>query len=149
MFNKKNKTNKKVSKNQQTSPSLTMISEGTKIKGSLSSKNDIRVSGNLDGEINCKSRLIITSTAEVEGDVYSVDADISGTVDGSLRVSNKLILRQNANVGGDVYTKTLVVEEGAQLNGACKMGDSIKEPEDEKYEKVKDRSEKIASTASA
>lgn len=138
MFNKKNKPSNNVKNRQPTSPSLNMISEGTKIKGSLTSENDIRVSGKVDGEINCKSKLIVTSKAEVEGDVFSVDADISGNVEGTLKVSNKLILRQSANVGGDIYTKTLVVEEGAQLNGACKMGETISEPVTEEPEEVKE-----------
>lgn len=124
MFNKKNKTKHKVNSTPQTSPSLNMISEGTKLKGTLSSKNDVRIAGQLDGEINCKSKLIVTSSAYLEGDVISVDADIAGNVDGTLKVSNKLILRKSAKVGGDVYTKVLVVEEGAQINGAFKMGEN-------------------------
>lgn len=127
MFNKKNKTPITVNSNSKTSPSLNMISEGTRLKGSLSSKNDIRISGNLNGEINCESKLIVTSSALIEGDLHSVDADIAGKVDGTIKVSNKLVVRQSAIIGGDVYTKTLVVEEGARINGACKMGESKKE----------------------
>lgn len=127
MFNKKNKTPVKVNSTSQKSPSLNMISEGTRLKGSLSSKNDIRISGNLNGEINCESKLIVTSSALIEGNLHSVDADIAGNVDGTIKVSNKLVVRQSAKIGGDVYTKILVVEEGAQINGACKMGESKSE----------------------
>lgn len=106
----------------QKSPSLNMISEGTKIKGTISTQNDIRIAGKLDGEAICKGKIIVTSAAHLDGDITSVDADIAGNVSGTVKVSEKLILRQSANIGGDIYTKLLVVEEGAQVNGTFRMG---------------------------
>lgn len=108
------------SKNQ--SPSLTMISEGTKLNGTINTQNDIRIAGKTDGELTTKGKLIVTSSGVVEGDVKAQDADIAGKINGELRVSNKMTLRQSAVVEGDIYTKTLVVEEGAEMNGAFRMG---------------------------
>lgn len=118
----KNKNHKNVNGTAQKSPSLNMISEGTKIKGTISSQNDIRIAGKLDGEAICKGKIIVTSSAHLDGDLTSADADIAGNVSGSIKVGERLILRQTANVGGDIYTKLLVVEEGAQINGNFRMG---------------------------
>lgn len=104
------------------SPSLNMISEGSKLKGNIESKNDIRISGKVEGEANSKGKLIITSSGLIEGNVKAMDADISGNLVGEIRVSNKLTLRKSAKIDGNIYTKTLIVEEGAQINGDCKMG---------------------------
>lgn len=106
----------------QKSPSLNMISEDTKIKGSINTQTDIRVAGRLDGEIFCKGKCIITGSAKVDGNVTSIDADIAGNITGIVKVSNKLILRNSANVKGDIFTKTLIIEEGAVMNGSCRMG---------------------------
>lgn len=106
----------------QKSPSLNMISEGTKIKGTIKSQNDIRIAGRLEGEVICKGKVIVSSSAHIDGNIASVESDIAGKVDGTIKVSDKLTLRQSANVGGDIFTKVLIVEEGAQLNGNCKMG---------------------------
>ncbi len=119
---KTNKEQNPVNDTSHKSPILNMISEGTKIKGSITSENDIRISGKIEGEALCKGKIIIASSAHVHGDLISVDADVSGIVDGTIKVSNRLILRQSANVGGDIHTKLLVVEEGAQINGNFKMG---------------------------
>lgn len=105
-------------------PSVNMISEGTHLKGNLTTKNDIRVAGTLEGEAKAEGKLIISSTGKVDGDINAVDADIAGKLEGEIRVSNKLILRQSAVIEGDIYTKSLLVEEGAQINGSCKMDDS-------------------------
>lgn len=120
MFKKEEKKTVSGQKNQ--SPSLNMISEGTTLNGTINTQNDIRIAGKTDGELVSKGKLIVTSSGTVEGDVNALDADIAGKVDGELRVTNKLILRQSAVVNGDIYTKTLIVEEGAEMNGACRMG---------------------------
>lgn len=119
----KNKNNKTVTKNTSIqSPTLNMISEGTTLEGTLNSQNDIRIAGRLKGEGISKGKLIVTSSGVIQGDVKVADADIAGRVEGTLRVSNKLNLRDSAVIDGDIYTKSLLVEEGAQINGACRMG---------------------------
>lgn len=136
MFNNKNQ--KTVNGTAPQSPSLNMISEGTKVKGTINSPNDVRVAGRIDGEAISKGKLIITSSGVVEGDVKSADADVAGKVQGELHVTNKLILRQSAVIDGDIHTKTLIVEEGAQMNGTCRMGSDVKsleQPAEAQYNK--------------
>lgn len=128
MFNSNNNKKSSAAKvNTNTSgnnlPSINMISEGTHVKGTLNTKNDIRIAGKLEGEAEAKGKLIIASTGVVDGDIEAVDADIAGKLMGEIHVSNKLILRQSAIVDGDIYTKALLVEEGAQINGACRMNE--------------------------
>ncbi|MDR8391120.1 polymer-forming cytoskeletal protein [Aliifodinibius sp. S!AR15-10] len=106
-------------------PSVNMISEGTNLKGTLKTKNDIRIAGTLEGEAHAKGKLIISSSGRVEGDVKAVDADIAGNLEGEIRVNNKLILRKSAIIDGDIYAKNLLVEEGAQINGTCRMGEQV------------------------
>lgn len=120
------------------SPSVNIISEGTKLKGNLRANSDIRIGGMIDGEAISKGKLIITGKGRVTGNVTASEADIAGKVEGEVKVANKLILRKNAVIDGNIYTKTLVVEEGAQINGACRMGEdmkSISQINDADYEK--------------
>lgn len=107
-------------------PSVNMISEGTHVKGSVSTQSDIRIAGTLDGEAKAEGKVIVSSTGKVEGDVEAVDADIAGTLQGEVRTTNKLVLRQSAVINGDIYTKTMLVEEGAQINGTCHMSEEPK-----------------------
>lgn len=121
MFNN-NKPGKTVSTTAN-SPSVNIISEGTKITGNVHSSSDIRVSGAVEGEALSKGKLIITEQGRVIGDITATDADIAGKVEGEVKVTNRLVLRKNAIIDGNIYTKTLIVEEGAQINGACRMGE--------------------------
>ncbi|HET8864590.1 MAG TPA: polymer-forming cytoskeletal protein [Gracilimonas sp.] len=108
------------------SPAVNIISEGTKLKGNLNSQTDIRIAGHVDGEAASKGKLIVTENGKIVGNLKSVEADIAGRVEGEVKVSNKLTLRKSAIIDGDIYTKTLIVEEGAQINGSCRMGSDAK-----------------------
>lgn len=133
----------KVNTTAPKTPSLNMISEGTHIKGTINSNSDLRIAGRVDGDSICKGKIIVTSSANLSGNMTSTDADVSGRVEGTIRVANRLTLRQSAVIGGDIFTKVLVVEEGAQLNGNCTMGnnkelDSVMDAEFAKSTKIKE-----------
>ncbi|MGM0547262.1 MAG: bactofilin family protein [Bacteroidota bacterium] len=108
-------------------PSVNMISEGTELKGTLDTKNDVRIAGTLDGEAKAKGKIIVSSSGKVDGNIEAEDADIAGNIDGEVRVTNKLILRKSAVIEGDIYTKTILAEEGSQINGSFHMSENIQE----------------------
>lgn len=107
-------------------PSVNMISEGTTLNGTIDTQNDIRIAGKLDGEAKAKGKVIVSSSGKVDGNIEASDADIAGRIDGEVRVTSKLILRKSAIVEGDIYTKTILAEEGAQINGSFHMSENIK-----------------------
>ncbi len=137
MFSKKSSNNGSMSKNsgQEGQPTLNMISEETEIKGNLRTKNDVRISGKLHGELKANGKCIISQSGVVSGDLSANEADIAGTVEGEITIGTKLVLRQTAVVKGDINTKVLLVEAGAQFDGACKMGTASLNPQ--KNEKAK------------
>lgn len=126
MLNSKKSSNNSSSNNSSQSPSVNILSEGTKLTGDLNSQTDIRVGGTVEGEAVSKGKLIVTGNGKIVGNITSSDADIAGRVEGEVRVSNKLTLRASAIIDGNIYTKTLIVEEGAQINGSCRMGSDAK-----------------------
>jgi len=129
MFNNNKKQNNQTMNSNSSGknlPSVNMISEGTYLKGTLETKNDIRIAGTLDGEANAKGKIIVASSGKIDGNIQAVDADIAGNIDGEVRVTNKLVLRKSAVIEGDIYTKTILAEEGAQINGSFHMSENIK-----------------------
>ncbi len=110
-------------KNDSGQPNVNMISSDTVITGTFKTKSDFRISGTLDGEIHTESKCIISESGLVKGDLKCKEADIAGTLEGELLVSNRLVLRNTAKIVGDIRTKILMVEEGALIEGSCKMGD--------------------------
>ena len=136
---KSNQTSNIVNHTSQNSPTINIISDGTVFKGDITAQSDIRIGGTVYGKAVSKGKLIITADGKINGNLSAHNADIAGKVEGEIRVSDKLILRQSSIIDGDIYTKTIIVEEGAQINGSCKMGltkATLSQATDAEYEKT-------------
>ena len=110
--------------NETNYPSVNIISEGSELEGLLKSDHDIRIGGVLTGTLETQSKVIVTEQGFVSGDMVCQNADIAGKISGDVLGKNKIILRKSATIEGNLTTKILVVEEGAKVNGLCKMGDT-------------------------
>ena len=107
------------------SEETTIISKGVKIEGKITSSGNIRIDGEIQGDIFAKSNITIGEVAKVKGQINANIITIGGKVSGIVRAKDKLILDSKSNLKGDVFTKKLVIEEGAKFDGKCNTGDSI------------------------
>ena len=107
--------------------SMNVIGKGTTITGDIDTSNDIRIDGRLEGNLFCKAKVILGSSAILEGNLQATHAEISGEVVGKVEVSEMLTLKNTATIHGDINTGKLVIESGAKFNGSCKMGAVSKE----------------------
>ncbi|MDR1403253.1 MAG: polymer-forming cytoskeletal protein [Tannerellaceae bacterium] len=94
---------------------------GTTVKGDVTTDGDFRLDGRLEGTISCGGKIVIGETAEVEGDIISVNAEIFGKVVGSIKTSEVLVLKPTAIIKGIITTQALVVEPSAKFSGTCNM----------------------------
>jgi cytoskeletal protein CcmA (bactofilin family) len=106
------------------SEETTIISRGVKIEGKITSSGNIRVDGEIQGDIFCESNMTIGEDAKVDGQLNANTITIGGKVSGIVRAKETLILDSKSNLKGDIYTKNLVIEEGAKFDGKCKTGDT-------------------------
>ena len=106
------------------SEDITIISNGVKLEGKITTNGNIRVDGEIQGDIISQSNVTIGENAQVNGKINASVIDIGGKVSGSVSAKEKLVLESKANLKGDIFTKILVVEAGAKFDGKSKMGDS-------------------------
>ncbi|HOY94804.1 MAG TPA: polymer-forming cytoskeletal protein [Catalimonadaceae bacterium] len=107
--------------------SMNVIGKGTTITGDIDTSNDIRIDGKLEGNLFCKAKVILGSSAVLEGNLSAVHAEISGEVVGKVEVTEMLTLKNSCTIHGDINTGKLIIEAGAKFNGSCKMGAVSKE----------------------
>lgn len=122
MFN--NSQDKKV-KPDESPNSSSIIGKGTSVEGNVETVGNIRIEGNVKGNVTCKSKIALGHSSYVEGIVAAQNAEIAGEIQGSIEVSELLILRPTAVIHGDIITNKLVVESGAAFNGSCRMGVTV------------------------
>jgi cytoskeletal protein CcmA (bactofilin family) len=101
---------------------VTIISNGVKVEGKVTSIGSVRIDGTIHGDIDSQGNVTIGELGEVTGKVNGQSITIGGKVQGSINSKEKLILESKANLKGDVYTKILVVEAGARFDGKSNMG---------------------------
>ena len=106
--------------------SINLIGQGTTITGDLTCKGDIRIDGEIIGNVISMAKVVIGATGSVIGDVIGSNADISGKLKGDLTVNDTLFLKGSAVLNGDIVTNKLIVEAGAVFTGNCNMGASSK-----------------------
>jgi len=98
------------------------IDQGSEFSGKLSFKDTVRIDGRFEGEIQSENTLIVGETGQVHANIQSEIVTVSGEVRGDIVARRQVNLHKTARVHGNVQTSSLVVEDGAQINGQLSMG---------------------------
>ena len=98
-----------------------VFAKGTKIIGNITSDGDIRVDGEIEGEIVTSGRVVLGKSSVVNGIITCPNAEILGEFNGQLLIADTLSIRDTAKVTGEVTTKKLAIDVNALFNGTCKM----------------------------
>jgi cytoskeletal protein CcmA (bactofilin family) len=98
--------------------SVSVISKALKITGQLESTEDIRIDGEVDGDVRAVS-VTIGSGAKVKGTVYGTAVELSGTIDGKIE-AERVVLTSTAHMSGDVIHQDITIESGAFIDGHCR-----------------------------
>jgi len=100
---------------------LNTIAQDTKIKGNIESNGDIRIDGILEGDLDCKGRVVVGPESKISGTIRCSSAEILGFVKGEIIVKDLLSLKGSASITGNLTMGKLSVEPGARFVGHCKM----------------------------
>jgi cytoskeletal protein CcmA (bactofilin family) len=97
------------------------IDQGSEFEGKLSFRDTVRIDGRFRGEIASENTLIVGESGEIHATIRSNTVVVSGLVEGDIIAVRKVVLHKTARVHGNLETPSLVVEEGAALDGQVKM----------------------------
>jgi cytoskeletal protein CcmA (bactofilin family) len=101
---------------------INMIGVGTTIEGSITSNENIRFDGTLNGNLQSKGKVFVGQSGRVNGEIHCKNCEVEGVVDGRLVVEELLSLRSMSKLFGDIRTGKLAIEPGAVFTGKCDMG---------------------------
>ncbi len=123
-----------------------LVGAGNTFKGEFNLTGPLRVDGTILGEIVTNSRIHISRTGHVEGNLEAKAIDIGGTFTGNLKASEHIIIRSKAYVKANILANTLEVEEGAIFTGQCKVNHKITKTPTEKKNYNKMNEKKLITT---
>lgn len=98
----------------------TIIGEGCEIKGGITSKNSVKIDGNILGDLNIDGSVIIGDKGHIQGDVRCADLVVFGRLDGNI-VTQQLQLKRTAHIHGNIEAQSFQVEPGAVYQGSVSM----------------------------
>jgi cytoskeletal protein CcmA (bactofilin family) len=102
------------------STGVSVISKALRITGQLESTEDIRIDGEVDGDIHGVS-VTVGAGAKVKGSVYGQTVELAGTIEGKIE-AKKVVLTSTAHMAGDVIHQDIKIESGAYIDGHCRPG---------------------------
>ncbi|HBS85433.1 MAG: hypothetical protein A2W91_16625 [Bacteroidetes bacterium GWF2_38_335] len=101
---------------------VNIILTGTTITGDINCEGNIRIDGNLTGNLNAKGKLVIGQSGSIKGEVTCRNCDISGKLEGKIVIHELLSLKSTAKLTGEIKnTNKISIEPGAVFSGTCNM----------------------------
>ena len=96
-------------------PSISTIGEDLTITGNVTSKGELHLNGQIQGDVHCVA-LVLGENAQVEGSVVAEDVMVRGRLIGSVRAL-RVMLQSTAYVEGNLFHKSLSLEQGTHFEG--------------------------------
>ena len=92
------------------------------IKGELSAKEDLTISGRVEGKIEVRDHVVrVGREAQVHAEINARAVMVEGTVVGNVNATERIELLENGSVEGDIAAPKIAMAEGAQFRGKIDM----------------------------
>jgi cytoskeletal protein CcmA (bactofilin family) len=99
------------------------ISQGIRIKGEITGKEDLFVDGTVEGKLDVgNASVTVGPNGKVKADILAREVIVRGQVDGKIEGTEKVQLWNSGRVTGEVRTERLAIEDGALLRGKVEAG---------------------------
>jgi len=99
----------------------TIINDGTEIEGSVTFTGTVLLNGRIRGEVTSNEVLVVGERGVVNASIRATLVEISGEVVGNITATDRIELRTNCRVYGDIEAPIVIIDEGAMLEGQCRM----------------------------
>jgi cytoskeletal protein CcmA (bactofilin family) len=103
---------------------VTIVGAGARLEGNVVSAGNLRIDGQVKGQINAEGDVALSPQSQVEADIRAQNVSVAGRFKGSIQVKGKAHLARGGRIDGNITSKTLVVEEGGVFHGQSIMDGS-------------------------
>lgn len=100
------------------------LGAGTQYHGQFNFQGVVRIDGGVFGDIISDGVLVLGEEGLVEGSIRVGELITSGRIVGDVTASRRVILNKSANLRGNIASPSVVIEDGAVLNGQLRMSET-------------------------
>lgn len=87
----------------------------------LKSKSSVQINGVLAGDVQVEASLVVGQSGKVKGNIEAAFVLVAGEIEGNVNAIQQLHVTKSAVINGDITCGSVVIDDGALLNGSCKM----------------------------
>ena len=87
----------------------------------LRTKSSIQVNGQVEGDMESQDSIVVGDSGKITGNVKGAFLLVAGHILGNVEVSHQLHLNKSAVINGNVSCESIIIDEGAVLNGNLTM----------------------------
>lgn len=100
-----------------------VIAEGMHVLGNIVSDGVLDIDGKIDGNVRGQT-VTVRPNGSIRGDVTAETVHVHGEVDGLIKAKN-VMLYTDARVSGTIMHESIIVEDGAFVDGKFKRTDRV------------------------
>jgi cytoskeletal protein CcmA (bactofilin family) len=109
-----------------TAANITVIARPNRLEGSIVGSGDVRVEGQVKGEVDTSGQLLVAENGLVEGKISARTVNVSGGVVGDISAAERIELNASAKVEGNITAPRILINDGATFDGQVLMKDPDK-----------------------
>jgi cytoskeletal protein CcmA (bactofilin family) len=98
-----------------------IISRDAVFDGNFMGEGDLKVEGEMRGDITCKGHVVITEGASVNAKVSATSVSAAGRLSGEVTCSERFEALPSAKITSQISTPRLIIQDGAAIDGQIHM----------------------------
>ncbi len=122
----------------QPSKQRTVLSNGTVIRGKISSNDHLVIDGQIEGSITVKNTVTVGKNGQVQADVTATTLNVHGKIIGDVVATDRVAIEPTGSIEGNIHSPKLMINEGAHFRGNIDMTQksaAVERPATEEKEK--------------
>jgi cytoskeletal protein CcmA (bactofilin family) len=99
----------------------TILADDVDINGTMTFKTSVMIKGTFKGQINSEGLLVVDQKAKVTATITTKVLISHGEIEGDVTAGEQVVLKETAVQTGNITTPSIMMENGAIMNGAFIM----------------------------
>ena len=106
---------------QEIGPAVTVIAPGTVFRGEVMGEDTLRVSGTVQGNIDCRRMVWVDQGGCINGNVTARRVIIEGEINGDIKTAERVEIRSNGRMVGNIFAANITIDQGCFFDGEARI----------------------------
>ena len=136
---------RKIQEEMEMASATSVFAPGLNIKGDIEAVSDIRIEGDVYGDVTTPKKIIIGISGKVEGDIKASEICVMGEVLGDLFIEGLARFTAESKMRGKVFSEKIEIESGADMEVSLSKYKKYMDQNKEKPSSVRTSNPKLSS----